>query len=120
MRCWGDGVSGRWSPWALEQTAHVRRWSDGTRTVEVRVTTPPDALPLLPASDPWRWSVSVDGREVRVGEIPAGTPAPQLYAPFHAMQAGREMASQIDQNGMSSSKSPAGGAAGAARELAFA
>lgn len=113
-------MSGRWSDWAREQTAHVRRWSDGARAVEVRVEAPAEALPLLPATDGWRWSVSVDGREVRAGEIPAGTPAPQLYAPFHAMQAGREVASQIDQNGMSSSKSPAGGADGAARALAFA
>lgn len=116
MRRGGGCVSGRWSGWTREQAAHVRRWTDGARCVEVRVTPPPDALPLLPAADGWRWSVAVDGREVQAGEIPPGTPAPQLYAPFHAMQAGRAAA----QNGMSSLKSPAGGTVGAAPALALA
>jgi len=116
----GVGMSGRWSEWMREQAAHVRRWSDGRRSVEVRVIPPPDALPLLPATDGWRWSVAIDGREVQAGEIPPGTPAPHLYAPFHAMQAGRVVVADIvGQNGMLSSKSPAGGT-GAARPLAFA
>ena len=84
-------MSGRWSEWVREQCSHVRRWSDGARAVEVRVEAPADALPLLPAVDPWRWSVAVDGRQVRAGEIPPGAPAPRLYAPFHAMQAGRDV-----------------------------
>lgn len=90
---------GRWSGWSREQDAHVRRWTDGRRCVEVRVYPPPDALPLLPAADGWRWSVAVDGIEVQAGEIPPGTPAPQLYAPFHAMQAGRSAVAGIAQNG---------------------
>lgn len=120
MRVWGDGVSGRWSDWARDQAAHVRRWTDGRRCVEVRVIPPPDALPLLPATHGWRWSVEVDGREVQAGEIPPGTPAPRIYAPWHAMQAGRAAVADLAQNGMLSSKSPAGGDAGAARPLAFA
>ena len=83
-------TAARWSPWAREQASHVRRWSDGRRAVEVRVTPPPEALPLLPASGPWRWSVAVDGTEVQAGELPADAQAPRLYAPWSAMQAGRD------------------------------
>lgn len=118
MRRVGVGVNGRWSDWFREQAAHVRRWTDGARCVEVRVIPPADALPLLPATDAWRWAVAVDGAEVHAGEIPPGTPAARLYAPFEAMQAGR--AAVADQKGMSSLKSPAGGTVGAARPLALA
>lgn len=88
-------MSGRWSDWAREQATHVRRWSDGARSVEVRVEAPAEALPLLPAVEGWRWSVAVDGRTVQAGEIPRGTPAPRLYAPFHAMQAGRAIVAEL-------------------------
>lgn len=109
-------MTGRWSDWSREGWQHVRRWNDGERCVEVRVDPPHDAAPLL-TGGAWTWRVLVDGREVRAGEIAAGTPAARILAPFHAMQAGREAAAQ---NGMSSLKSPAGGTVGAARPLALA
>ncbi len=88
-------MSGRWSDWTRDQTANVRRWTDGRRCVEVRVCAPVDALPLLPATDGWRWSVAVDGREVRAGVIPPGTKGARIYAPFEGMQAGRKAVAEL-------------------------
>jgi hypothetical protein len=83
-----------WSAWSREGWPHVRRWTDGRQTVEVRVIPPTDAEPLI-TGDAWRWSVLIDGREVQTGEIPQSTPAPKLFAPFWAMQAGRAAVAEL-------------------------
>jgi hypothetical protein len=88
-------MSGRWSEWRRDHFYFCRVWTDGATSVEVRVFVPVDGLPLIPPIHCWRWEVRVDGKSVKAGEIPASTPAPRLFAPFWAMQAGRATVAEL-------------------------
>ncbi len=86
-----------WSEWVEDGLDCVRRRA-GDPAVEVRVTPPVDAPPLIPASDPWRWSVRVAGAEVAAGAMDPRCAAPLVVASWTAMQAAREWLATKVQN----------------------